>query len=130
MSNISMDDIVRLRNLKSFPVCIACDSADREVLKRVYPLMQQYVYQLMRADFLKDVQVILFGSSLTMYCNGESDLDLAIRTRKYDIDLFHNIRDRISSMLEVECDILYLNDVEQDNRILDEINHGLVIVGR
>lgn len=130
MSNISMEDIVQLRNLKSFPVCIACDSEDRKILKRVYPLMQQYVYQLMHADFLKDVQVILFGSSLTMYCNGESDLDLAIGTKKYDIEFFHDIRDRISDMLKVECDILYLNDVEQNDRILGEINHGLVIVGR
>ena len=125
--NITTEDIVKLRDLKTFPVCIECNDSEKHILQHVYPLMQSYVQQIMRSAFSNVTKIILFGSSITMKCNIESDLDLAIQTDTYDLQIFYSVREIIERMIPIKCDILYYNDIVTEDQLFTEINKGLVI---
>ena len=125
--NITTEDIVKLRDLKTFPVCIECNDNEKHILQHVYPLMQSYVQQIMRSAFSNVTKIILFGSSITMKCNIESDLDLAIQTDTYDLQMFYSVREVIERMISIKCDILYYNDIVTEDQLFTEINKGLVI---
>ena len=118
--NITTEDIIRLRNIKVFPVCIDCNEEEKRILQHVYPIMQSYVQQIIRSTFPGVTKIILFGSSITMKCNIESDLDIAIQTNIYDLRVFH-------AMIPIKCDVLYYNDIAQGDQLLTEVNTGLVI---
>lgn len=109
--NITTEDIIRLRNIKVFPVCIDCNEEEKRILQHVYPIMQSYVQQIIRSTFPGVTKIILFGSSITMKCNIESDLDIAIQTNIYDLRVFHAVREMIERMIPIKCDVLYYNDI-------------------
>lgn len=125
--NITTEDVIKLRSLNTFPVCIECKDNEKHILQHVYPLMQSYVQKIMRSDFSNVTKIILFGSSITMKCNIESDLDLAIQTDTYDLQTFHSVREVIERMISIKCDILYYNDIVAEDQLFAEINKGLVI---
>jgi predicted nucleotidyltransferase len=125
--NITTEDIIRLRNIKVFPVCIDCNEEEKRILQHVYPIMQSYVQQIIRSTFPDVTKIILFGSSITMKCNIESDLDIAIQTNIYDLRVFHAVREMIERMIPIKCDVLYYNDIAQGDQLLTEVNTGLVI---
>lgn len=90
---MKLEDIIKLRNMTVFPICVNCTMTEQRIIKRVYPLMQKQILSILRIPFPSDVEIILFGSSLTMQCNIYSDIDLAIKTANYDIDMFHSVRE-------------------------------------
>ncbi len=119
--------IKSIMNLRKFPVVVECEQEEFRVLQQVYPLMQPDIYKIMKCKDLKDAVIILFGSALTMRCNSFSDLDIAVKTRELDYELFHAIQARIASLVNVECDIIYLNDMNNTEPIINEIQKGLII---
>lgn len=58
-----------------------------DVLKYVYPTMQEYVKVLIdRAQSIQDIKgLVLFGSSVELSCGQESDLDIVVILEK-DVD--------------------------------------------
>ena len=118
---------MRLRNLKSFPLCIECDEKAAAILHRVYPLMQKYILKLLDSKCLSDVTLVLFGSALTMLCNNESDLDIAVKTESYDLDKFHQTRNIIEDLIDIPCDVVYYNDITESDHLLPEIKKGLIL---
>ena len=125
--DITTEDIIRLRNIKIFPICVECRNNEKRILQHVYPIMQSYVQQILRSTFPDVTKIILFGSSITMNCNIESDLDIAIQTNTYDLQVFHTVREMIERMIPIKCDVLYYNDISQSDHIFKEVNAGLVI---
>lgn len=127
LNDITTEDIIRLRNIKIFPICVECRNEEKRILQRVYPIMQPYIQQILRSTFPDVTKIILFGSSITMNCNIESDLDIAIQTNTYDLQVFHTVREMIERMIPIKCDVLYYNDISQSDSIFMEVNKGLVI---
>ncbi len=125
----SWKKIQSIMSLKKFPVVVECSKEDFSVLQQVYPLMQSDVYKIMKCKDLADTVIILFGSALTMRCNSYSDLDIAVKTRKFDYELFHVIQAKIASLVNVDCDIIYMNDITDSEPIRFEIQKGLRIRG-
>jgi len=110
-----------------FPIVIADDKID---MSRVYPTKQREVKNVL--DKLRDdsdvTELRLFGSSITMACNKESDIDFAVRLKAPD----HEVRNTVSELIQKACewkaDIIWLDRLSKDERIYTEIMKGLVLI--
>lgn len=111
--------IEEIQNLKVFPLVSGVTDMK---LKRIYPLLQKEVAGVCETLSDYNIDIIIFGSALTMKCNAFSDLDICIRTPQTDIDLFYEIRKKISSCCEVSTDVIYYNTLEQNELIKQEID--------
>lgn len=94
----------------------------------IHPLMQRDVQKIVSILKKYNVHAILFGSSITNRCNIMSDLDLCIKTKQYDIDLFYEIQKNLSTEIETPMDILYYNDISQSDRLRNEIDQGVRLI--
>lgn len=125
---ITTEDIMKLTTIQRFPIVVSdCSKEEQVVLERIYPLMQRYVLRLMHASWLENVNVWIFGSSLSMRCNIESDLDIALETTECDTDLFFKLETQIAKEIDVDCDIIYLNTLSPNEQLYKEIRNGLCV---
>lgn len=115
----SWEQIIEIQNLKAFPLVSGITDTS---LKRIYPLLQRDAARV--CDNLSDynIDIIIFGSALTMKCNAFSDLDICIRTQQTDTELFYEIRKKISACCEVSTDVIYYNTLEENEPIKKEID--------
>ena len=111
-------EILSLRNITQFPLVSGVSDSR---LSRVYPLMQLDVQNILEDCAEYNVGVILFGSSITMLCNVTSDIDICIETEKYDLDLFYEVQRKIQLRSKHPCDVLYYNDLQESDKVLNEI---------
>ena len=111
-------EILSLRNITQFPLVSGVSDSR---LSRVYPLMQLDVQNILEECAEYNVGVILFGSSITMLCNLTSDIDICIETEKYDLDLFYEVQRKIQLRSKHPCDVLYYNDLQESDKVLNEI---------
>ena len=111
-------EILSLRNITQFPLVSGVSDSR---LSRVYPLMQLDVQNILEECAEYNVGVILFGSSITMLCNLTSDIDICIETEKYDLDLFDEVQRKIQLRSKHPCDVLYYNDLQESDKVLNEI---------
>ncbi|MCI7491799.1 MAG: nucleotidyltransferase domain-containing protein [Lachnobacterium sp.] len=111
-------EILSLRNITQFPLVSGVSDSR---LSRVYPLMQLDVQNILEECAEYNVGVILFGSSITMLCNVTSDIDICIETEKYDLDLFYEVQRKIQLRSKHPCDVLYYNDLQESDKVLNEI---------
>lgn len=63
-----------------------------------------------------------------MMCNVTSDIDICIRTASYDLDLFHELQRRIQLCSKHPCDVIYYNDLQESDKILEEIKTKGVVL--
>ena len=56
-----------------------------------------------------------------MLCNVTSDIDICIETEKYDLDLFYEVQRKIQLRNKHPCDVLYYNDLQESDKVLNEI---------
>lgn len=112
------NEILSLRNITQFPLVSGVSDSR---LSRVYPLMQLDVQNILEECAKYNVGVILFGSSITMLCNVTSDIDICIETEKYDLDLFYEVQRKIQLRSKHPCDVLYYNDLQESDKVLNEI---------
>lgn len=112
------NEILSLRNITQFPLVSGVSDSR---LSRVYPLMQLDVQHILEECAEYNVGVILFGSSITMLCNVTSDIDICIETEKYDLDLFYEVQRKIQLRSKHPCDVLYYNDLQESDKVLNEI---------
>ena len=109
-----------------YQVCCECTEQERAVLQYVYPLKQETVLSILRyADFSNVVRCILIGSSISMKCNNESDIDLVVFLKGSDTDLlsFSN------SILQYDSNVDFIigNHFTRDDRLWSEMENGLVL---
>lgn len=110
-----------------FPVIIPDDKID---MSRIYPTKQRMVKSVIdqiRGD-LRISSVRLFGSSITMRCSRESDLDFAIGLVENTDSARNDISEKIQLCCEWEADILWLDRLTSDDRIYENIMNGLVLI--
>lgn len=121
----SMQDILKLRELKRFPLV---DGVRESKYAAVYPLMQKEVKTIVEVLSNYNVEIKIFGSSVTMLCNITSDLDVCIRTKDTDLELFYEIQKIILKSVSVECDVIYYNSLSECDKIKCEIDEKGIVM--
>lgn len=101
-------------------------------MKRVYPTKQALVYKL-HTTITQDPKIssiVLFGSSITMQCNKNSDTDLAIRlTDGYvNNDTKNSVSEHVQEICDWNADILWYDRLDTNERIYNDICRGVQIV--
>ena len=99
--------------------------------KYIHPLKQKIVNIIY--DKIKDIpyleKLILFGSSITICCNKDSDLDFAIllKTEYNDLEHQNEISEIIQEASGYNCDILWLDKLEKNTNIYNNVQRGVTI---
>jgi len=71
----------------------------------------------------------VFGSSHTWHCNIDSDIDIAVNVDG-DNDSKAFVRQFISKQCNYRCDVMFIDDIQRNEKIMDEIKKGVVIYER
>ena len=113
---------MKYKTYKAFPLVVETKYLD---VCGVHPLMQEACAKLCEMFSTEpDMALGVFGSSVTSKCNQLSDLDLVIRLRTDDLQRFYSLRKRISlANLGVETDVIYFNELENGERLKEEIQN-------
>lgn len=120
-------DLIMKSNV--FPVVVTCTECERKVLRRVHPLMQDNVRKIIQSEDISHLELYIFGSSITMKCNLYSDLDIAVKTVEFDTEAFFRLQSCIAKLVDVPCDVVYLNSVDESDLLYDEIIKGVRVGG-
>ena len=102
--------------------------------KSYYFKNKEYVYPSKQYDcyrFIEDVKeyckkIVLFGSSTTMHCRPDSDLDFAISVKD---NSFMRYISEVTSNYKTGCDIVWLDNSKLSPLQKKSINEGVVIYG-
>lgn len=109
---------------------LVCNTTMKNLCK-VYPINQRYInriYDAVHNDLRIDT-IIIYGSSLNFRCNFNSDIDLAIKLKpKY---VSNKDKDDISYKIQSACDwradILWRDQISDQEEILEEIRSGVIL---
>lgn len=101
-------------------------------MRRIFPT-KQLIAKRINEEFKEDSRIcciILFGSSVTMLCNQESDTDLLVRLngKSCNIDNKNDISERIQEITDWKSDILWYDRISREDRIYSNILKGVQIV--
>lgn len=143
--NITIENLLHILNHKSvtlstswednknkhfyFPVII--ENKNYECAK-IHPLKQKLVNKIYNYISTNNIieKVIIFGSSTNIRCNKISDIDMAIKLKD---DLFtkinqNTISEDIQKICEYNCDIVWLNNLDKDTKLYNNINTKGVVI--
>lgn len=113
----------------SFPIIVPESKVD---MKRVYPLKQQLVYNLHNklCNNQAITSIMLFGSSITMQCTKDSDIDLAVRLQPdfINTDTKNSVSETIQEICNWNADIIWFDRIDKSDRIYHDICKGVQIV--
>ena len=143
--NISIESLLKLLNNSSnylsnsweecknkkyyFPVIVENKNYD---YRRIHPLKQKivndiYYYSL---DKIEIEKIIIFGSSVNIRCNKNSDIDIAVMIKrdKFNIDSQNDISEKIQEITKYNSDIIWLNTLDVNSKLYKNIySKGVVI---
>ena len=112
-----------------FPQVIQTDKYDS---RRIHPLKQRLVYEVYNKILELNIieKAIVFGSSVNIRCNTKSDLDIALYIK--DDSFNRNNQNIISEEMQELCnynlDIIWLNNINKDSQLYNNIiKKGVVI---
>lgn len=112
-----------------FPVIVPSSKVN---MKRVYPTKQSLIYTLHNELYADSriTSIVLFGSSITMQCNKDSDTDLAVRLREDCInnDTKNSVSEIIQEICDWNADIIWYDRIDKSDRIYHDICKGVQIV--
>ena len=112
-----------------FPIIVQNNNYE---CNRIHPLKQKVVSDIY--DYIKgkkEIQkVIIFGSSVNIRCNKKSDIDIAIELKDsyYTRVIQNEISESIQEICEYNSDILWLNKIEQNTILYNNINKKGVVI--
>lgn len=113
----------------TFPVVVPDSKIN---MQRVYPLKQALIYDLHNqlSSDQRIAAIMLFGSSITMQCNNDSDIDLAVRLdQKYvNNDTKNAVSEHIQELCNWNADIIWFDRLDKNDRIYHDICKGVQIV--
>lgn len=113
----------------TFPVIVPNTAVD---MKRVYPTKQSLIYNLHEqlSSDKRIAAIMLFGSSITMQCNKDSDTDLAVRlnTDFTNDESKNSISEKIQEICNWNADIIWYDRISPSDRIYHDICKGVQIV--
>lgn len=110
-----------------FPVIVADESVD---MSCVYPTKQEIVKRVideMRTDN-RVSSLRLFGSSISMACHKESDVDFAVGVRNATLSDRNEISEKIQDASNWGADIVWLDHLSESDRVYRDIMKGLVLI--
>lgn len=110
-----------------FPIVVSDERID---MSRIYPTQQKSVKKVideLRQEKSLD-KVILFGSSITMRCNKDSDLDFCVGLKNYTMDLKNRVSEKIQEACDWKADILWFDRICAQDRVYGDIRKGLVLI--
>ena len=96
-------------------------------IDRIHPLQQKNVISIVKELQKSDIEkVVVIGSSLNMRCNPWSDLDLVFYGA---LDGPHRayVEMKVLSVVEGVVDMLWMQDIKDTNRILEDIEGGVAV---
>lgn len=112
-----------------FPVIVNNEYVD---MSRVHPLKQKVIARLGEklSDDINIATIMLFGSSITMQCNLQSDIDLAVRLKDSEAstDIKNSVSEKIQDICEWKADIIWYDRISKSDRIYHDICKGVQIV--
>lgn len=111
-----------------FPIIVDNDEYDAS---RFHPLNQKRVniiFNIVHNDYRID-KVIIFGSSTTIRCNKNSDIDVYISLNKKDINNKNKdeISKTIQEQLDYKADILWADRIDKNSNLYKNIMKGETI---
>lgn len=112
-----------------FPIVITNPNYE---CNRIHPLKQKIVndiYNICKKSNIIE-KVIIFGSSVNIRCNIKSDLDIAIKLKDehFNRDNQNDISELIQEITEYNSDIVWLNTLDENSRLFDNIYKKGVII--
>lgn len=117
----------RKHQLVHFPVIEADEYVD---MSRIYPTKQAAVKRVI-STLREDKRVTslrLFGSSITMACNKDSDIDFAVGIQDLSSTSRNEISEKIQSACDWGADIIWLDHLAPTERIYSTIMKGMVLL--
>lgn len=101
-------------------------------VKNIYPLKQKDAIRIHDAlcDDNRVNNIILFGSSVTMRCNKNSDLDLSVRLYPDYINnsVKNEVSEKIQSICDWNADIIWFDRIKNPSRLYNNILKGVQIL--
>ena len=125
-----MRDIRALKQFMSkdiFPIIPNIEN--KNVARHIYPLKQRQVDNLLNNMPGCVSKAIVFGSSHTWQCNIDSDIDIAVSVDGNDA-IRSLVRTDISRLCNYGCDVVFLDEIQESEKIAGEIQKGVVIYER
>lgn len=112
-----------------FPVTIINNNYE---CNRIHPLKQKVVNDIYNYVSTNDCidKVIIFGSSVNIRCNKKSDIDIAIKVKESYLtrEIQNVLSEDIQEITGYNSDIVWLNTLDKDTRLYNNINiKGVVI---
>lgn len=110
-----------------FPIVVDDATVD---MSKIYPTKQAEVKRVVnRLRYDSNIETLrIFGSSITMACNRDSDIDFAVAIR----DKSDETRNIISEIIQESCnwmaDIIWLDHLSEDERVYKDIMRGVVLI--
>ena len=112
-----------------FPIIVNNDNYE---CNRIHPLMQKMVNKIYNfvSNTYEIEKVIIFGSSINIRCNRNSDIDIAvkIKSESFNRNVQNNISEQIQEITEYNSDIIWLNTIDQNTKLFNNINTKGVII--
>lgn len=99
-------------------------------MSRIYPTKQRIIKNILstlRSDDRIN-RLMLFGSSITMACNKDSDIDLAVDLKELTTSARNDISEKIQLACDWNADIIWMDHLSSDDRIYKDIMKGLVLI--
>lgn len=101
-------------------------------VKNIYPTKQQMAIDIHNSltNDSRVVSAVLFGSSVTMKCRPESDLDIAVRLGEDYIDkgTKNEISEKIQEIADWNADIVWYDKIKPTDLIYRNIMKGVQVV--
>ena len=143
--NISIESLLQLLNNKNkvlsnsweenkdkvfyFPIVV--ENLNYQA-NRIHPLMQRVVndiYEYVKTNNSIE-KVIIFGSAINIRCNNKSDIDVALKIRNecFNIEYRNKISEKIQEISNFNADIIWLNTIDKNSRLYENISKKGVVV--
>lgn len=124
-----IQDISLYGKYYKFPIIVDNKNID---MSRIHPLKQKVVSRI-NDELMYDTgiaSIMLFGSSVMMRCNQNSDIDLAIRLQDDFVNegTKNTVSEKIQEVCDWNADILWFDRISRDDRIYHDICKGVQIV--
>ena len=99
-------------------------------IDRIHPLKQKLIFKILENNnilkYCKSIKV--FGSSISIKCRWESDIDFAIYLNDNTLEIRNNISEIIGKITEWNYDIIWMNDNNEESDIYLKINKGVELI--
>lgn len=116
-------------NIFYFPIIVNNDNYD---CARIHPLMQKKVNEIFNEIKKSSIieKVIIFGSSVNIRCNKNSDLDIAIKLKEeyFNRENQNLISEEIQVISDYNSDIVWLNTIDSQSQLYRNISSKGVII--